>query len=397
MFQLVESRWVYRGHVTTVGVERDTRVHVAVVDGTAYVLIDQARRGRQLWAVHPNSPARKIELPEAMRGTQSLALLGMEKTLMLLTATPLATTTTETAEETPAGETQPAGGPAFRLDMSDRRAVAIWCYDGQTFGQNAVHTAQAPMSWPVAELPQAVRWGDYVQLVWGRETLRSARLDPSGRMTEPDDIDAMTQSNPRAAMEVHRWYMMGVMAAVILLTLFSKPSGPPKPFLLPPHMHPGRLGRRLIATMLDLLPCMAVGMAFAGWDEATEGFQAVGATKDLAAANTATFVSMMICMSLLLVYSTLAEWKTGATLGKRLMGLCVVGDEGKPLTARAVALRNTMKLLELFWVMLPLALIFPVLTRYRQRLGDVFARTAVIDRNTATAPPVLPEQNDAGK
>jgi len=390
LFQLVESRWVYRGHVTAAPVGRDTRVHLAAVDGTAYVLIDQGRRGKQLWAVHPNSPAREVELPEAIRDSQPLAMLGMEKTLTLLTA---ATETEEDAEEDDAETAETA--PVFRPTVGEL-SVRIWLYDGVAFGHNVVHTAKGPMTWPAGELPQVVRWGDYMQMVWGRtqKELRSARLDPSGLMTEPADIDAMSQPNPRAALGVLNGYMMGAMAAVILLTLFSKPSGPPKPFSLPPHMQPGRLGRRLVATMLDLLPCQAIGMAIAGWDQAAEGFQAIGHQMQLAAGNNAAYTAVMIAASLLLVYSTLAEWKTGATLGKRVMGLCVVGDEGRPLTARTVALRNVMKVLELFWVMFPLALIFPVITRYRQRLGDVFARTAVIDRASLEPPPTLPTEED---
>jgi len=394
LFQLVESRWVFRGHVTATPVGRDTRVHVAAVDGTAYVLVDHGRRGKGLWAVHPNTPARAIELPEATRDSRTLALLGMDKTLMLLTAV-------EEAEETPAAEgteTFPADGPDFH-PTAGQWAARIWFFDGDTFDHNRVHTATGPMTWSPTELPQAARWGDYIQLAWGqRDTLRSARLDPSGLMTAPADIDAMSQSNPQAAMEVHHWFMMGVMAAVILLTLFAKPSGPPRPFLLPPHMQPGRLGRRLIATMLDVLPCQAIGLKIAGWDEAVEGLQAIAHHMQPTAGNSAAYVAMMVTMSLLLLYGTLAEWKLGTTFGKRLMGLCVIGDEGKPVTFRAVALRNAMKLLELFWVMLPLALIFAVITRYRQRLGDVFARTTVIDRATLEAPPTLPveENDDAG-
>jgi len=391
LFQHVESQWVYRGSVTTTGVGRDTRVFLAVLDGTAYVLIDQGRRGKQLFAVHPDSPPRGIDLPAGMASSQSLALLGMDRTLMLLTtASPHDRTRAEEAQTQPADD--PATAPAVESATTPAPGavgMAIWLYNGRSFDRNIVHTAKGPMIWPANDLPQAARWGDYIQLVWGRLKQHSARLSPNGMLNEPVAVDAAARANPEAAKEAFRWFMMGAMAAVIVLTMLSKPTGAPKPFSLPPYMQLGKLGRRLVATMLDLLPCMAIGMAIAGWDEAAEGLRAWMQPGTTGAA----YIAMMIGMALLLIFSTVSEVKTGATFGKRMMGLCVIGDEGQKPTWKAIALRNVVKLLEL-WVMLPLAVIFPLITRYRQRLGDIFARTAVVDRASLDAPPTLPEDEE---
>ena len=73
-------------------------------------------------------------------------------------------------------------------------------------------------------------------------------------------------------------------------------------------------------------------------------------------------------------------------------GLRVVGDRGRRPTFREVALRNVSKIPEMI-TPLPL-LLFPLLTRYRQRLGDKIAWTAVIDL-ARSAPPEPDEDQDA--
>jgi uncharacterized RDD family membrane protein YckC len=88
----------------------------------------------------------------------------------------------------------------------------------------------------------------------------------------------------------------------------------------------------------------------------------------------------------------------GQTLGKKLMKIKVVSHDGGPLTAHALVLRNLMKEAEIFlpatllltldaenplesfasllWILM--ALLIPLMNRYRQRLGDMMAGTHVI-------------------
>lgn len=88
----------------------------------------------------------------------------------------------------------------------------------------------------------------------------------------------------------------------------------------------------------------------------------------------------------------------GQTLGKRLMKIKVVSHDGGPLTTHALVLRNLMKEAEVFlpatliltlddeapvesllglaWI--AMALLIPLLNRYRMRLGDMLAGTHVI-------------------
>lgn len=80
-----------------------------------------------------------------------------------------------------------------------------------------------------------------------------------------------------------------------------------------------------------------------------------------------------------MVYLVCAEWLFGTTVGKRLMGLSVVADTGGRPTFWAAAVRNLIG----FYERLPQTFIFVAVPMImfgprRQRLGDVLARTFVV-------------------
>lgn len=76
-------------------------------------------------------------------------------------------------------------------------------------------------------------------------------------------------------------------------------------------------------------------------------------------------------------YSLVFEIVMRATPGKRIMGLCVVAEGGGRASGGAIVARNLMRVLE-FKFMAVAILVF--LTPSRQRLGDVLARTLVVQR-----------------
>jgi uncharacterized RDD family membrane protein YckC len=97
-----------------------------------------------------------------------------------------------------------------------------------------------------------------------------------------------------------------------------------------------------------------------------------------------------------IAYCTIMEWRLGATLGKKLLGLKTVGDDGRRPGLREVFLRNLVKIVELTWpIGLPLLMFLPVINRNRQRLGDLLARTAVAEGSPIpTAPPPQEEHGE---
>jgi uncharacterized RDD family membrane protein YckC len=75
------------------------------------------------------------------------------------------------------------------------------------------------------------------------------------------------------------------------------------------------------------------------------------------------------------------ELATGATPGKMLFGCRVLGINGAPPLTRQIVVRNAARVLELLaWPLLLLTLMsMGVLTRNRQRIGDLLADTMVVE------------------
>ncbi len=87
------------------------------------------------------------------------------------------------------------------------------------------------------------------------------------------------------------------------------------------------------------------------------------------------------------VFETLAS---GRTPGKQAAGIRVVGMRGEPVSFRASAVRNIVRVFELvFFLYLP-AVVSILLTRHDQRLGDLAAGTVVVrEKFGGHAPPTL--------
>ena len=92
------------------------------------------------------------------------------------------------------------------------------------------------------------------------------------------------------------------------------------------------------------------------------------------------------------LYALVMELLVQRTVGKLLMGTRVLSERGTAPHVLQTILRNVLRLLELmppFWLLGFLV----VLSRNRQRLGDIFARTLVVRHvksagdATSTKPP----------
>ena len=78
-----------------------------------------------------------------------------------------------------------------------------------------------------------------------------------------------------------------------------------------------------------------------------------------------------------LLYTPLAEIRYGRTLGKRLLGLVVTGEDGAPCTTRAAVVRNLLRPFDLL-LFYGVGLVVMLATDRRQRLGDLAADTVVV-------------------
>jgi uncharacterized RDD family membrane protein YckC len=97
-------------------------------------------------------------------------------------------------------------------------------------------------------------------------------------------------------------------------------------------------------------------------------------TDDPGLIRTAAFV-----LGAYFLYYFLMEWRLGWTVGKLILGLKVTGADGSRLSFRGALIRSLVRLVDaemLFLNLVGCALILS--TKRRQRLGDVLARTVVI-------------------
>lgn len=84
---------------------------------------------------------------------------------------------------------------------------------------------------------------------------------------------------------------------------------------------------------------------------------------------------LITIMSLYLAHVTISELLTGRTLGKTILGLRVIGMNGEKAQPVTIVIRNLIRIIE---ILMPLLLLYPYCNTLRQRLGDVIARSMVI-------------------
>jgi uncharacterized RDD family membrane protein YckC len=137
------------------------------------------------------------------------------------------------------------------------------------------------------------------------------------------------------------------------------------------------LGDRALAVLLDLLVLGAIfwtaGMALTPrlGGLTLEGFNLRGWAALLVIGISAVgFLAYHVCL----------EWWFGATLGKFVAGARITGIDGGRIDFRQVLIRNLLRVVEAVPLYL-VAAILVILTKKRQRLGDVAARTVVTTRD----------------
>jgi uncharacterized RDD family membrane protein YckC len=132
------------------------------------------------------------------------------------------------------------------------------------------------------------------------------------------------------------------------------------------------VGLRILAGLIDFIPLVVLFLFMA----ATIGdFGNTGPNEsfEVRLENEHFLLYLLIVY----VYYIAFEAATASTPGKMLMGLKVVKVNGEPYTVGAVLLRNLLRLIDGFLFYL-VAIISIAVTRKRQRLGDLAARTLVV-------------------
>lgn len=106
-------------------------------------------------------------------------------------------------------------------------------------------------------------------------------------------------------------------------------------------------------------------------------------------------------LGLLLLGMFLVEWfypvffelRSGATPGKRAMGLAVVADDGTPVTPAASLIRNLLRVADFLPLAYGAGLACMLIDRDFRRLGDLAAGTLVIHANPTTEGRDIPQES----
>src|SRR5690606_14755479 len=90
--------------------------------------------------------------------------------------------------------------------------------------------------------------------------------------------------------------------------------------------------------------------------------------------------------ALYVLHTLTLELLTGRSLGKMIFGLRVTDFNGAPPARSALLVRNLLRILDVY-ILFPLPLLLVLYTPLRQRMGDLAARTIVVEKATAPQPP----------
>lgn len=91
-------------------------------------------------------------------------------------------------------------------------------------------------------------------------------------------------------------------------------------------------------------------------------------------------------------YPVFFELRSGATPGKRAMGLAVVADDGTPITPGASLIRNLLRVADFLPFAYGAGLVCTLVDRDFRRLGDLAAGTLVVHTGPTAAERAIPEQ-----
>jgi uncharacterized RDD family membrane protein YckC len=136
------------------------------------------------------------------------------------------------------------------------------------------------------------------------------------------------------------------------------------------------LGDRFIAFVLDSAMLFGLFAIVDAW-----AFMRWGSVEgaELQLTTAAVLVAILLNSSILFLYGWLLEAACGATLGKALVGIRVVGSDGRGIFS-SCAVRNALRLVDGIGFYLVGALVAGC-SGIRQRIGDLFAQTAVVEES----------------
>jgi len=181
----------------------------------------------------------------------------------------------------------------------------------------------------------------------------------------PPVIDEAPSETPPIPLPV-----LVLFTAALLLMLFWRRNPIAHRVALPSELRLAPLGTRALAGAIDLAPAVAVVMLLLQASPETMTVHWIGELRELD-----QMLAPGLAIVLYVIYGVVTEWLMGTSPGKRVLKLRVVALHGERATPKQIVIRNLLKVLDLLaWPLL----VMPLIGAYRQRLGDLVARTLVV-------------------
>ncbi len=172
-----------------------------------------------------------------------------------------------------------------------------------------------------------------------------------------------------------------ILAAVIAMIFWRRQQSMIRDIPLPEDIRLAQPGWRFLAFLLDLAPpLLIVGVLFIPWlSEVLRQLEAEDLTGNEWFERFLGSLAWpwIATRALYVVYVGATEYAWSTSPGKRLFRCYIVSEDLSRPLPQQIALRNVLKFLELQPEVFAL-LVFIILTRNQQRLGDVLARTIVV-------------------
>lgn len=163
--------------------------------------------------------------------------------------------------------------------------------------------------------------------------------------------------------------LVGALLLTIVIVFIVRPDPTAVRISVPEGASLASPRRRLAAAVIDFVPSSILAILILGASP-VELLNWPLVTRDIGDAQ-----CVLIAILITVAHSALSEMLTGRTFGKALLASRVLDTSGVRASAKQILVRNALKIVVL--VVPPLAL-FVFINPFRQRLGDLVARTMVV-------------------
>ena len=267
-----------------------------------------------------------------------------------------------------------------------RRLGEEWSRDTLRFLDNAPDPGKE-------DIQQAAAFNQHVAFVVrdssGARQLRFGRIDEEPSEPTLSMADIFEQPAPGTNLRFHTLMFFILIATFAALWIFRRGSMV-APVALPAGWQLAFVSQRGAAWLIDLIPFTVAYAMILGVDWSSGIGELFKWAIDIdSTAGTLSQPNVLkwwiLSGSSYLLYAVSMELVSRRTIGKIVMRLHLLNEAGERPSAAQIVARNAFRVLELtppLWALNFLA----VLTRNRQRLGDIFARTVVVRRASGVDP-----------